>query len=355
VDFEWIAGKDGAAYLILDSEGDAWLRGAFYDRGLDRLMEAIGLDPLPDARKLALTADLQGAVAMNREGHLKAYGRVEIAPVEIDRPGWRDYPIARDLHLSRDGRGLYLLDGLGSVHAIGETSIPTQPGELDTFPWFGKDVARAMSQPLGEGFWIADSCGRLLDWAAAPFAVPPEAALTPRLAAGETIQAVQSTEANSVLLMTNWGRVRILKGGADGARWHREQMKRVESPVLQLGHLYQSIASDPDHALDALSEIDLDRLFHLPGLLGRLPEDYWQSLEEQPEIRGMFRVFTDIRPGPQSAQVYVLDRWGRVFLYDVERQIVIQTIHPDLIGDPVRKKAAAFGLWKNPAVRRPLS
>jgi hypothetical protein len=300
VDFEWISSRDGDRYLILDSNGNVWPRGEYADRDFDRLTESISLDPFPDALKLALTADLQGAVVMNRDGYLKTYGRVDVPQVEIDRLGWANYPIARDLHFSLDGRGLYLLDGLGSVHAIGETSIPTQPGELDTFPWFGKDVARAMSQPLGKGFWIADRFGRLHEWAEAPFTIPPEAALTPRLAAGETIQAVRSTEANSVFLMTNWGRVQILKGGAEGALWHREQMSMVEDPISQLEHLYQSIASDPDHAREALSEIDPDRLFHLPNLLQGLPEDYWQSLEEQPEIRGTFRVFTDLRPGPQA-------------------------------------------------------
>ena len=54
-----------------------------------------------------------------------------------------------------------LLDGLGSVHTVGNmTSLPPQ----DLIPWYGEDIARAITDPNGGPVWMIDRFGRIKNW-----------------------------------------------------------------------------------------------------------------------------------------------------------------------------------------------
>ena len=113
VDFVGIDLGASTYYAILDTRGQVHLKPTLTQGPLADLVKTINSDPLSDAFKLVLSADGKGAVVMNRDGFLREYGAITIPESELQRVGWPDYSIARDLKLSPNS------DGLGTARWLG--------------------------------------------------------------------------------------------------------------------------------------------------------------------------------------------------------------------------------------------
>ena len=342
VDLEILEEAPGV-FIVLDSSGRTHCRGSESPpQAIVRLLRRINADPSANAIDLEFTSDRRGAVVMDRQGYLKTYGVVPLPDYELDRMGWEGYEIARDIELTPDGRGLYLLDGLGAVHALAETTVPTRPGELEVYPWLGRDVASAITTPDERGFWMLDAMGGLHTWAEAPFDTPPTVWPLGFWSRGERMVDAEWAGGNRLFVLSNWGRVEILQSGPEGAAFHRRRVESAGTPLERLQHLHRAVAADEALAPQALASVDPRWFFDLLPLLGDLPEDFWIGLEEQPKTKDQFEILTDIKPGPAKDQADVLDRWGRVHRWDAARRVVLKSPRDALVPEPASAKAVAF-------------
>ena len=342
IDFErWNEGEQ-EGLMILDDRGSVHFRLASPDPVLEKLVEQINSDPVLNALDLEIAPGQDGAIIMNRGGHLKTYGNVSLPEVEIERIGWYDYEIARDMEFTPEGRGLYLLDGMGAVHALGETSVPTRAGTLDDLPWFGKDIAQAITNPSKDGFWLLDRYGRVHPWAEVPFDRPSTAALPLWLLRGERPVDVESNDSKDLWVMSNWGRMDYFQKGSEGWAYHRAVMMDATQPVERLCQLYKMITADPGRTQAILDEIDPGWFIELSRQVEFLPDDLWMAYKDAPEILEKFSILTDILPGPSRNQAYLLNRWGQIYLWDHDRQKVLEILRRKSLPDPDRKKAVAF-------------
>lgn len=93
-------------------------------------------------------------------------GTFPVAPSELSgHPNsWPGWPIARDMALTADGRGGYVLDGWGGIHAFGDASQVT--GEAY---WPGWDIARGIAlRANGTSGYVLDGWGGVHPFGGAP-------------------------------------------------------------------------------------------------------------------------------------------------------------------------------------------
>jgi hypothetical protein len=86
-----------------------------------------------------------------------------VAPWYGSRLPYFGWDIARDIELTPSGNGLYLLDGFGMVHAVGDAHSAFQP----LTPYFGFDIARSiavvsnLSGTGAVGYLVLDGFGQV--------------------------------------------------------------------------------------------------------------------------------------------------------------------------------------------------
>ena len=112
--------------------------------------------------------------------------------------------------------------------------------------------------------------------------------------------------------MTNWGRLFTYHPGSRGSQFHLQQYQSTKDPLERIRHFYMALAANPRETSSLLTSTKMDSLAELTNQTGiHFQNDYWPLLNQTAGLSDTFEFFTDIKPGPNVNEAYVLNRWDK--------------------------------------------